>query len=31
MQELKHLKSQVEGLEGEKSQYERRLKATKVQ
>uniref|UniRef100_A0A672ZYY3 PPFIA binding protein 2 n=1 Tax=Sphaeramia orbicularis TaxID=375764 RepID=A0A672ZYY3_9TELE len=30
-QEVKHLKSKVEELEGEKSQYERKLRATKVQ
>uniref|UniRef100_A0A7N8XW13 PPFIA binding protein 2b n=1 Tax=Mastacembelus armatus TaxID=205130 RepID=A0A7N8XW13_9TELE len=30
LQEVKHLKSKVEELEGEKSQYERKLRATKV-
>ncbi|KAL1247426.1 hypothetical protein QQF64_022802 [Cirrhinus molitorella] len=31
LQELHHLKSKVEELEGEKSQYERKLKATKTE
>uniref|UniRef100_A0A8D0AU27 PPFIA binding protein 2 n=1 Tax=Sander lucioperca TaxID=283035 RepID=A0A8D0AU27_SANLU len=30
LQEMKHLKSKVEELEGEKGQYERKLRATKV-
>ncbi|XP_026168056.1 liprin-beta-2b isoform X2 [Mastacembelus armatus] len=31
LQEVKHLKSKVEELEGEKSQYERKLRATKTE
>ncbi|XP_071391349.1 liprin-beta-2b isoform X1 [Centroberyx affinis] len=31
LQEVKHLKSKVEELEGEKSQYERKLRATKAE
>ncbi|XP_028440695.1 liprin-beta-2b isoform X4 [Perca flavescens] len=31
LQEMKHLKSKVEELEGEKGQYERKLRATKVE
>ncbi|XP_067090034.1 LOW QUALITY PROTEIN: liprin-beta-2b [Osmerus mordax] len=31
MQELRHLKSKVDELEGEKTQYERKLKATKAE
>lgn len=30
LQEVKHLRSRVEELEGEKGQYERKLRGTKV-